>query len=71
MGESLTYCSKCKKEVKTKWKFARERCVICETPLDKNPIKIGVIFLRDNNQAVVDSMIQDGSITYSDLKSWD
>lgn len=67
MDKSLKHCPNCG-EVETHWKFSRERCVVCEEPLDENPVRIGFMFKRDNNQAVVDSMLKDGTLQYSDLK---
>jgi predicted amidophosphoribosyltransferase len=61
-------CPKCEKEVETVWKFSRERCKECSTPLDENPVRIGFLFMKDNNRAVVESMIQDGTLSFSDLK---
>ncbi len=68
----MTHCPKCVKEVNTVWKFSRERCQICGTPLDKNPIKINGFFgffdRVEHNRKEVESMIAEGQFLKSDFR---
>lgn len=67
----MTYCTNCKKDVTTGWKFGREHCRICDTPLTEQ-IKIGVIpglFDRiENNRKAVESMVSEGMFSKNDFR---
>lgn len=63
------YCTNCKEEVQTHWKFGMERCVYCGDGFGK-PIYHyfqEIPNRRERNRRVVEQMVASGEISKEDL----
>ena len=67
----MIYCPECNQMVEARWKYGRERCLNCNTGLDKHPVKIEIPIPLGNaeiSRRNVVQMVKEGTLSKEDLK---